>query len=141
MKTNKGFTVIELLLTLLLMGLFFTIGALKFDFITNYQEKLEVEEVVLMLNEARNNAISTGYTSKVLLSSKDKTISIRSNNKDFESLKLKHLSMPFEFRTFTFKSTGAPSVSGSYELRGKKKAYRITVEIATGKVNLSERKI
>ena len=40
-----------------------------------------------------------------------------------------------------FNATGAPDNPGKYQLNGSKKKYIITIEIATGKVNLIEKEI
>lgn len=140
MKKTKGFTLIELILTLFILGVVLSIGIIKFDFIKSYQENLEVRTVVASLNEGRNNAISTGIETRVIMDSYKDSIRIYLSPEEMQEVKLTNLKLSSS-NTFRFNSTGAPSKAGTYILKGERKKYLITVEVATGKVNLSEEEI
>lgn len=151
MKKTKGFTLIELIVTMAILGLLIGIGALRFDFLSNYQEKIEIESVVRAINEARNSAISSGYAYSVKFSERENMIqinseieSVKNENKDAvfsENLYLQKLKVVGEDNIVKFNATGAPDNPGKYQINGNKKKYTITIEIATGKVNLDEKEI
>ncbi|WP_300408642.1 prepilin-type N-terminal cleavage/methylation domain-containing protein [Lagierella sp.] len=140
MEKSKGFTLIELLLTLFILGIVLSIGIIKFDFIKSYQESLEIRTVIVSLNEGRNSAIGTGKRTRVSIDSRENCIRIYFSIDDVQEVKLNNLDLP-ETASFSFTSTGAPSEAGTYTFKGARKKYIVTVEVATGKVNLSEEEI
>ena len=151
MKKTKGFTLIELIVTMAILALLIGIGALRFDFLSNYQEIIEVESVVRAINEARNSAISSGYAYSVKFSERENMVQINSereftkngkkDDNGTEKIYLQKLKVVGEDNIVKFNATGAPDNPGKYQLNGSKKKYIITIEIATGKVNLIEKEI
>ncbi|QQK08624.1 prepilin-type N-terminal cleavage/methylation domain-containing protein [Miniphocaeibacter halophilus] len=139
MKKLKGFTLIELLAALLLLGIILGIGVIKFDFIGQYKEKLEINSIVDSLNFARNNAINTGYINKFSFNKNSEAIKI-SSDKEKHFIYFERLNYNGDDITIEFSSTGAPKKAATIYFIGKNKIYEITVEVATGKVNLSEEK-
>lgn len=140
MKKTKGFTLIELILTIAILGLLVGVGALRYDFLTNYQEKIEIESVLRTINEARNASITSGYVHTVTFAKDENMVQVNREGEVVERLNLKKLQIK-KLESFRFSTTGAPSKAGTYYIHGNKKEYIITIEIATGKVNLIEKEI
>lgn len=134
MKKLKGFTLIEIIVVISLIGIILGVGIVKLNFINNYSEKLEVNNVVNTLNFARSNSISTGENHSVRFQGKNIILYSNIENKE---IKLEHIKL-FNTETVTFTSTGAPKEACTLEFRGNKK-YTITIGVATGKVSLSEK--
>lgn len=141
MKKTKGFTLIELLLTLLIMGLLVGIASLRFDFLNQYQERLEIKSVIMTINEARNKAVVSGYSSIVEFDRRENIVQVYEEGEVVEKIYLKHIAVKGDNNRIKFNSTGAPNKAGEYLFEGQKKKYFITIEIATGKVNLDEKEI
>lgn len=139
MKKTKGFTLIELLVAIFLLGIILGIGVIKFDFIGQYKEKTEINSIVDSLNFARNNAINTGYDNKFFFKKSSKKIELSSANEKYY-IYFDVLDYDGSNVNIIFKSTGAPKEARTIYFIGKNKKYKITVEVATGKVNLSEEK-
>lgn len=134
MKRTKGFTLIEVIIVISLLSIILGIGMIKFDFSRSYIERLEVNTVVNTLNYARNNSISTGENHRVTVQGKTIYIlsSIENQEIHLENIKLNNS------ETVIFTSTGAPKEANTLIFKGKKE-YKITIGVATGKVNLSEK--
>lgn len=134
---KSAFTLIELLVVIFLIGLILSIGVLNLSFLSEREEKLEVENIITYLNNGRNLAVNTGRSTRVILNPDEIII----KNKDVEkSYKFKKIKTVFYYgkktERFYFKSTGAPDLGRTIRLKGKDKTYYLTIEIATGKVNL-----
>ena len=90
MKKTKGFTLIELLLTLVIMGLLVGIASLRFDFLNQYQERLEIKSVIMAINEARNKAVVSGYSSIVEFDRRENIVQLYEEGEVVEKIYLKH---------------------------------------------------
>ncbi|MEJ8751707.1 type II secretion system protein [Lagierella sp. ICN-221743] len=140
MKKTKGFTLIELILTIAILAMLVGVGALRYDFLTNYQEKIEIESVLRTINEARNASITSGYVHTVKFLKDENMVQVNQESEIVERLNLQKLQVQ-RLESFKFSTTGAPSIAGTYYFQGHKKEYIITIEVATGKVNLIEKEI
>lgn len=136
MKKLKAFTLVELIVAIVILGIILTIGVVKFDFANIYKERLEVNLIVDSINSARTNAINTGYTNEVTMYENGSKITINDNGK-LEHINIKRIKLIGETTKVIFNPTGAPTKACTFNLRGRKK-HLITVEVATGKVNLYE---
>ncbi len=137
MKKLKAFTLVELIVAIVILGIILTIGIVKFDFVNNYKERLEVNLVVNTINSARTNAINSGYQNKVEIKEGGSQIIINDNGK-INYIDLNNIKLRGKTTKVKFNSTGAPEKGCTFELKGRKN-YSVTVEIATGKVNLYEK--
>ena len=136
MKKLKAFTLVELIVAIVILGIILTIGVVKFDFVNIYKERLEVNLIVDSINSARTNAINTGYENEVTMYEEGSNITIKDNGK-LNHININRVKLIGETSKVKFNSTGAPTKACTFELQGKKH-YKITVEVATGKVNLYE---
>lgn len=57
---KKGFTLLELLLVISLIGILVSVAVMRFDFFTEISEKVEIRTMVNQLRFSRNKAISSG---------------------------------------------------------------------------------
>lgn len=135
---KQGFTLLELLMVIFLMGLIILIPLLRFDFLGSKKEEIELKTMVENFNSGRNLAVNTGVNTIIYLNKNGYII--RNNDIEYEYKLdyIKILSHNNENRKITFKTTGAPDLARSILVEGKNKSYKITIEIATGKVNLYE---
>ena len=140
MEKTKGFTLIELILSIAILALLVGVGAHRYYFLTNYQEKIEIQSVLRTINEARNASITSGYVHTVTFSRNENMVQVNKGYEVVDKLDLNKLQV-LERNSFRFTTTGAPSKAGTYYILGQKKEYIITIEVATGKVNLVEKEI
>lgn len=139
MKKLKGFTLIELLVALAVLGIIMGIAVVKLDFIGKYNERMEINSIVEGINYTRNNAISTGTQNYILFTDMGKAMKIAIDGKVDRIIRINSVKLDNNTGKTVFNSTGAPDLGAKYIFQGKNKEYDITIEIATGKVNLNEK--
>lgn len=134
---KSAFTLIELLVVIFLMGLILSIAVLNLSFLKEKEERIEVEKIITSLNNARNLAVNSGRSTEVILFKNEIYIDGKNFNENYD---LKNTKFFFYYGKhhdrFYFNPTGAPDLARTIRLKGKDKIYSITIEIATGKVNL-----
>lgn len=140
---KKGFTLIELLVVLGIIAIVLSIGVLKLGFVTSFHEQTEYRMVAQDLKYARNLAMVKRKGVNFVFDADRKGYSIliagEIRPKLDKEVALIHLQIEnknFDLATVTFTSGGAPSKGGTFYLKGQGHRYEITVEPATGKVNM-----
>lgn len=143
-NSNKvGYTLIELIIVLALMGIVLSVAIPSIKIIYNISERKELMEFRRDIVFARNKAVMENgvYTLRInILENKYWIIKEHDSmsivkEKEFQSgitLKLDNLD-----RSITFYSTGTPNKAGTIKLTNKKNQnIEISITPATGKVNL-----
>lgn len=141
---RKGFTLIEVVLVISILGIFFLIPSLKGTSALSYRERKELSTFRKDIDYARNRTIVESCRHSVFLNC-DKNYYIIKRHDRAEVILKKH-----EFKSgikltgtrhignqISFGYLGAPSKSGTLFLEDKKgREIKITIEPVTGKVNV-----
>lgn len=134
---KKGFTLLELLMVISIMGILLSVAVLRFDFFTKLSEEAEVRTVVSQMRYCRNKAISTGLETRIKLQQGTDhklvtLISFGGNHEEKSYSYLKRLSSKGEIK---FSRSGAPVSETStftFIFQGRVKNYEIVVRPASG---------
>lgn len=133
---KKGFTLLELLFVISLIGILLTVAVMRFDFFTEISEKVEMRSVVSQLRYCRNGAISSGKDVIIRLRQKENTSKNlqviiekdgRSETKNYSFLKREVSS-----RDYRFSKSGAPDKGDTLYFNGKSKVYEVTIQPGSG---------
>lgn len=143
-KTITGYTLIELILVMALIGIFFSIAMPSTNIIFRTAENNELREFKRDLIFARNSAVfENGIYSIEIDIVKNQYSIIKNKGKGSKFIKRKKFVNGIIFKNdnvdnyITFYSTGSSHKAGTIELSNSKneKIY-ITITPATGKINL-----
>ena len=143
-KRKKGYTLVELILVIALVGIVLSISLPSFQIILKTAEKKELMEFKRDLNFARNSAVMENavYSIEIdivenqyfITKDKVKTRNTIKNKKFVNGIVLKEDNLG---HSLTFYASGSPEEAGTIELSNKKgERIYITITPATGKVNL-----
>jgi prepilin-type N-terminal cleavage/methylation domain-containing protein len=146
MKNNKGFTLLELMLSISIILLILSIPIFKIDILHNFRERQELSEFLKDINYTKNKAIieSVNYNIKISIKTNSYTIyKVNSNNKkkSIKHKEFKHgtklIHTAIKNNELSFKSTGAIDGAGTIKLENRKcNVFRIKITPVTGKVNV-----
>jgi prepilin-type N-terminal cleavage/methylation domain-containing protein len=141
----RAFTLIELISVLAILGILLSMVILRTGFLSRMEERIEVRTLMKDLNKARNEAISEGRKIRVLFDRANCNYRIgfgpESRQVSLQTITWISLTPPGTSEIL-FSSSGAPDQATTVRLVSRSSAvYLLTVEVATGKVNLkTERK-
>ncbi len=137
---KRAFTLIELLLVLSILAIMASIGIVKMGTLRSLQEKNEYRMVARDLKYARNLAMTTRRKIYFSFHPELKGYSIGESRGDYtKKTELKYLRLvPIETSDeyIEFSPGGAPNRARTLELQAEDRVYQITVQLATGKVNM-----
>lgn len=146
---KRAFTYLELISTIAIMAIIFSIAILKVGTIDEIKERAEFRAIVNDIKHARNLAIVsksriefqvavTDFNGYKIFQAGEKT------NKEVKKVELEKLSRvdtTYDKSQLHFNKAGIPNKGGRIEYKGKKKSYTVTVGVASGKVYIrGERK-
>jgi len=95
MWKNKGFTVIELLIVVILLGMVLSVALpVSYGMYETYKVSLRAQEVMAYVSELRRNAFL--YSERTLLSSQNGNITVNGAKKKFSGINV-HMSEPIVF--------------------------------------------
>ncbi|MDQ5984354.1 MAG: hypothetical protein CSYNP_00047 [Syntrophus sp. SKADARSKE-3] len=93
--TEKGFSLIELLLVVSIIGLMFSVALpVSFNMYSNYKASIKAQEIMVYTSGIRREAFL--YSERKVLSSKDNVMTVNSEKKNFDNVKVQ-ISSPIEF--------------------------------------------
>lgn len=140
---NKlGYTLVEIILVLALMGIVASIVSPSVKIISTYREEIEIKELKKDIMFTRNKAIMEKSIYTMTLNRKENKYSIYNTSKGFlvkeKNLRDGIVIVADNFnQSIVFYPTGAPRKAGSIRLmNSKKENIIITIIPATGRVNL-----
>lgn len=127
-KDQKGFTLIEILLTISIIGLIFSISLpISYEMVQNYRAYLKAEEVMLFITSLRRESFL--YSETKTLSSKDGKMVINKKEKSFDGLSIQI------DRPITFYTNGTTS-GGSLKIEVGTQVYFLKVMEPLGEIIL-----
>ncbi|WP_425538784.1 pilus assembly FimT family protein [Microaceticoccus formicicus] len=139
---KRAFTYLELISTIAIIAIVFSIAILKVGAIDEIKERAEFRAIVNDIKYARNLAIVsksnvefqvvvTDFNGYKIFQAGEKT------NKEVKKVELEKLSRvntTYYDEQLHFKNDGMPNKGGRIEYKGKKKYYTVTIGVASGKV-------
>ena len=146
MKTFKGFTLIELVITLAITMILLSIGMINFNVRDKIEAREQIKSLALDIKFLKNYAQVNNCKTSIKIEDDGYKMVFGSNTKAVKFNKLVKLKST-NVRNINFTSGGKPSYVASnnsagtiiYSI-GDKKSIKITVEPVTGKVNYYELK-
>ncbi|MDO5040751.1 MAG: type II secretion system protein [Peptoniphilus sp.] len=135
---KRGFTLIELVVSISIVSILFTLGLMSFRRVGSLEAKKDLKTIVNHIKFARNMAISKKSQSQVYFSRDNSyEITCADYKESFHyNNKLQFLNTRDVKLTFTIKGVSSADTSQTLYFKIKDKIYEITVEPITGKVNL-----
>lgn len=144
-EKKNAFTLLETLTALSIISMILMFFIINFNVFSKISEKQEIKQLINDLNYNRNMAISSCSFSLIYLDFDKNSYSFKNpvvDNGKKQQVKLKHLKfiykVPNRYEAVIFTPTGAPSKGYAIGIKGEHKKYEITIQPATGKVNLKE---
>lgn len=146
-RIKKGFTLIEVVITLALITLILSICFIKFDIFVNLKEQKRLEskcnEILFSLQQARNNTIIDGCRRKIyFFNDKVYIQTIRYDNPPAKVIDLEGLvekADSYEGSYLELKPLGTVSQAGHVTYEGGNSNHRtIIIQLGTGRIYLKE---
>ena len=145
MKSNKGVTLLELILCISIIAIILSIPVFNIDIFLNLKEKNELKEFITDINYARNRSIIESARHSVFLNIDENLYTIYKHTssmpkivkkKEFiHGIQLKNTNV--KDKEIMFSQICVPSYTGEIILENRKgEKIRITVIPITGKVNI-----
>lgn len=98
-----------------------------------YQERLEIKSVIMAINEARNKAVVSGYSSIVEFDRRENIVQLYEEGEVVEKIYLKHIAVQGDNNRIKFNSTGAPNKAGEYLFEGQKRNILLLLKLPQGR--------
>ncbi len=135
---KKGFTLIELVISISIISTLFTIAMLSFRTVESTEAKRDLKEIVNRIKFARNMAISEKAQSEVnFMENNSYEVICKDYRETFNySEGLKLLNTEAIKLKFTIKGVSSKDTAQTLYFKIKDKIYEVTIEPVTGKVNL-----
>lgn len=134
---SKGFTYIELLVTLLILTLVVGIATAKFNISDRLKSKTELNTLVTDLQTARNVAQNSGKDVKIFIDDDCYKLNCGGNN-DIVTREIKHIQIDLKNSNPVFSSYSAPYNHSNIYVKAANKKYKLNFVIGTGKIRVSE---
>lgn len=139
---RQGYTLLEVIIVLVLIGLLLSISIPNINIIGNFEEKEEMKTFRRDIISGKNKSIAEGTIYTLNINRENDGYNIVNNNgkiKEFEFLHWEIIECNFLDDRIRFTSNGYPEMGGKVRLKNKKgKITEITVEPVTGKLNIYE---
>lgn len=135
---EKSFTLIELVISIVLISVFFTVVRIN---IQNKNDSLGLEEinnVYEILNNAKTVSIDRKKEVVLNFDSNKNSLSVDGLNYKVEDIKFKYISLDEDVK-IVFSKSGIPSKGDTVHFKLNKRRYDITVRPATGFVDIKEK--
>jgi prepilin-type N-terminal cleavage/methylation domain-containing protein len=130
-KTSSGFTLIEMLIVLIIIGMLFSITIpVSYSTYERYQASLKAQKFLMYLNTIRLNSFLYGQQN--IISSKDGQLLINGNTTN----QTKDIKVSLQSPIY-FYPTGATS-NGQINLNIKDFAFKITIQSPSGNFTLTQ---
>lgn len=146
---KRAFTYLELISTIAIMAIIFSIAILKVGTIDEIKERNEIRSIINDIKHARNLAIVS--KSNVEFQGRIEGFNgyriyradgiINKEVKEVELKCIRRISTTYDNDQLHFNMAGMPNKGGTIEYSGRNKIYTLTIGVASGKVYLKgERK-
>ena len=136
---KKGFTLLELLLVISLIGILVSVAVMRFDFFTEISEKVEIRTMVNQLRFSRNKAISSGKRTYVNFTDEGGNFIVVLSSEDFsDGKKYTYIRRSKSIGKVEFLKSGAPDRGETLIFVGKNREYEITIQPGTGYIRWSK---
>lgn len=141
-KQNQGYTLLEVIVVLALIGIFLSISIPNLRIISNFQEKNEMKTFRRDIIAAKNKAIMEGTIYVLNIERKINSYNIKISGETVKDVELVYWHIipgnTLENR-IEFSPTGVPNGGGTIRLKNKKgKITELTISPVTGKINIYE---
>lgn len=134
---KKGFTLLEILLTVSLLLIILSVAWIKFQPMFSIQENQEIRQLVRDLNFARNIAIHTHQSASIqIIDNTQYQLVYKDHVTQRKCKRIRLVNYPAD--DIKYLPTGAPALNYTIQVRGRTKNYRVTSTVATGKVQIVE---
>lgn len=142
MRSEKAYSLIELICVLSIIAILITLVTLNAKYLTPFSTQKEINNLVRDLDINRNDAISANSKNKISFDKINYRYHVFEDGVKTKTVELNHinyLNLAGNMGEIIFSETGAPLRATTIYLEtDSKKIYHITVEVATGKVNVKE---
>lgn len=128
MISKKGFTLIEILIVVAILGLLFSVTIpVSYELYENYKNSLKVQDFMLFISSLKRDSFL--YSESIEISSSEGAIVVNGEKKTFNDLYIT-ISQPFRF----FKN--GTTEGGQIEVRIDNKLYKVIVSSPFGEISL-----
>lgn len=140
--TRQGYTLLEIIVVLVLIGILMSISIPSIKIIRNIEEKEEINIFRRDIISAKNKSITEGTIYILNIEANKNSYNITNGGDIIKEVKFVHWQI-MPGNTFgneiKFYATGSPNKGGSLELKNKKnKIIKLSVVPVTGKLNVYE---
>lgn len=139
MKKIKALTLLELIIYLAIISTLIAIVGYSVKIYDNYLLQKELTDIVFYYNQARKQSIITAIETKISYNKTNHEITIENQNYN-NTLKLSDNIKMIDCPEIIFSISGAPLKANTISFFGKNKKFDLTVQVATGKVTIYEKK-
>jgi len=88
MRGNKGFTIIELLIVVSIIGLMMTVTLpVSFDMYARYKASLKAQELMVVISDLRRESFL--YSENTVLSANNNVLNVNGRNRGFDDIRVK----------------------------------------------------
>lgn len=128
MISKKGFTLIEILIVIAILGLLFSVTIpVSYELYENYKNSLKVQDFMLYISSLKRGSFL--YSEPIEISSSEGSIVVNGEKKTFNDLYIT-ISQPFRF----FKN--GTTEGGQIEVKIGNKLYKVIVSSPFGEISL-----
>ncbi|MCX8034515.1 MAG: type II secretion system GspH family protein [Thermodesulfovibrio sp.] len=130
MRSKEGFTLIEILIVIAILGLMFSVTIpISYELYENYKNSLKIQDVMLYISSLKRESFL--YSEPVEISSNDGAIVVNNEKKRFNELFIT-INQPFKF----FKN--GTTEGGQINIKINDKVYKLIISSPFGEVRLEK---